>query len=203
MALFFANALFFNQKINTKQKWGFYSEGSVWTTSSIVLNLTHFPLCPSHKGIVSFSPAQSVGMPLCQSTSNKTPQETPAAFSLFWDKKLTDSIRNLSTYHGIRIKAAGSSEALFIEFLMFFVFEFNRHFVPPSGSVIQGNHRLGKAMTSISALIVALLGAGRVHSVSIDIFFPAGKCYLGGECERGEQHPTVSRAGKRRTPPWV
>lgn len=34
---------------------------------------------------------------------------------------------------------------------------FNRHFVPPSGSVVQGNHRLGKTMTSISALMVDLL----------------------------------------------
>ena len=66
--------------------------------------------------------------------------------------------------HGVKeclvvgIKAANPSEALFIEFLVFFVFEFDRHSVPPSGSVVQGNHRLGKTMTSISALMFALLG---------------------------------------------
>jgi len=58
----------------------------------------------------------------------------------------------------IGIKAAGPAEALLIEFLVFFVFEFDRHSVPPSGSVVQGNHRLGKTMTSISALMFALLG---------------------------------------------
>ena len=31
-----------------------------------------------------------------------------------------------------------------------------------------------------------IAGAERVHLVSIDIFFPVGKCYLGGEYERGE-----------------
>ena len=65
--------------------------------------------------------------------------------------------------HGVKeclvvgIKAADPGEALLIEFLVFSVFEFNRHFVPPSGSVVQGNHRLGKTMTSISALMVDLL----------------------------------------------
>ena len=58
----------------------------------------------------------------------------------------------------VGIKAAGPAEALLIEFLVFFVFEFDRHSVPPSGSVVQGNHRLGKTMTSISALMFALLG---------------------------------------------
>lgn len=109
--------------------------------------------------------------------------------------------------HGVKeclvvgIKAANPSEALFIEFLVFSVFEFDRHFVPPFGSVVQGNHRLGKTMTSISALIVALLGAGRVHSISIDIFFPAGKCYLGGECERGGSSPLFREQVKDALPP--
>ena len=58
----------------------------------------------------------------------------------------------------VGIKAAGPAEALLIEFLMFLIFEFDRHFVPPSGSFVQGNHRLGKTMTSISALTFALLG---------------------------------------------
>ena len=58
----------------------------------------------------------------------------------------------------VGIKAAGPAEALLIEFLMFLIFEFDRHFVPPFGSFVQGNHRLGKTMTSISALTFALLG---------------------------------------------
>lgn len=58
----------------------------------------------------------------------------------------------------VGIKAAGPAEALLIEFLMFPIFEFDRHFVPPSGSFVQGNHRLGKTMTPVSALMFALLG---------------------------------------------
>ena len=53
----------------------------------------------------------------------------------------------------VRIKAAGSAKALLIEFLVFFVFEFDRHLVPPCGSVIQENHRLRKTMISMTALI--------------------------------------------------
>ena len=57
----------------------------------------------------------------------------------------------------VGIKAAGPAEALLIEFLMFLIFEFDGHFVPPSGSFVQGNHRLGKTMTPISALMFASL----------------------------------------------
>ena len=87
----------------------------------------------------------------------------------------------------VGIQAAGSGEALLIEFLVFAVFKFDRHFVPPY-LVVQGNHRLEKTMTSISAMLFALLGCGSMHPAGIYIFFPAGKCILGGECERGESN---------------
>ena len=57
----------------------------------------------------------------------------------------------------VGIKAAGPAKALLIEFLVFLIFEFDGHFVPPSGSFVQGNHRLGKTMTPISALMFASL----------------------------------------------
>ena len=39
-------------------------------------------------------------------------------------------------------------------------------------------------MTFISAMLFALLGCGSMYPAGIYIFFPAGKCILGGECER-------------------
>jgi hypothetical protein len=49
--------------------------------------------------------------------------------------------------------------------------------------------------------LLGLAGAVRAHSVGIDIFFPVGKCILGGECERGGATSPVSKAGKGALPP--
>ena len=43
-------------------------------------------------------------------------------------------------------------------------------------------------------------GIRGVHSVSTDIFFPVGKCILGGECERGERQSSCPRGRESDAP---
>lgn len=58
-------------------------------------------------------------------------------------------------------------------------------------------------MTFISAMLFALLGCGSMYPAGIYIFFPAGKCILGGECERGGKQRTLPRKQvKGALPPW-